>query len=281
MLSDVGHRSSVIARRRAQALLAAVCSVAALVLAVPAAAQTANPCDSDDNLKCPDLVMKAPYDIQVDRKTRPGRILLRATNSIDNVGLGPAEVRGYRDGRYSMYARQRIHRYEGARQTFRTGARLTFKFIPDQGRYWKFRDTARFELWALDENDQRIGTEPVRVGPKQIYCLRDLRRTLPWLPDSPRRFVYPACNRSSATQQVTLGTSVGWSDIYPFGYHEQWIDVTGLRGRYAYVMIADPRNGIHELYEDNNSSETIVELLSRNRVQVVGPNGGTDDDGGY
>ena len=180
-----------------------------------------------------------------------------------------------------MYARQAIHRYEGVRSMFRIGARLAFKFIPGQGRYWKFRDAARFELWAVDENDVPIGTEPVRVGPKQIYCLRDLRRTLPWLPDSPRRFVYPACNRSSATQRVTLGTSAGWSDIYPFSYHEQWIDVTGLRGRFAYVMIADPNNGLHELYEDNNSVQTIVRLLSRNRVEVVEPADGADGGDGY
>jgi hypothetical protein len=39
---------------------------------------------------------------------------------------------------------------------------------------------------------------------------------------------------------VTLGTSVGWSDIYPATYHEQWIDVTGLHGRFIYRLVADP-----------------------------------------
>ena len=268
------------AARRALAVLVA-CLLLGVALIVPAGAEAANPCDTDARLKCPDLVMKPPYDIQVDRKTRPGRILLRAANSIDNVGFGPAELHGYRYAKYAMYARQRIVRQDGSRATFRTKALLTFKFIPEQGRYWKFRDAARFELWRVDANGQRIDPAAVAVGPKQIYCLRDLRRTNPWVPGSPRRFVYPACNRSSRTQRVTLGTSTGWSDIYPFSYHEQWIDVTGLRGRFAYVMIADPRNGLHELYEDNNSAETIVELLSRNRVRVIGPDAGPDGGGGY
>ncbi len=59
---------------------------------------------------------------------------------------------------------------------------------------------------------------------------------------------------------MTLGTSPGWSDIYPPTYPEQWIDVTGLRDCFAYAHIADPKNGIYESDEDNNEAQVIVRL---------------------
>ena len=34
---------------------------------------------------------------------------------------------------------------------------------------------------------------------------------------------------------MTLGTSVGWADVYPSTYPDNWIDVTGLRGCFAVV----------------------------------------------
>ena len=72
-----------------------------------------------------------------------------------------------------------------------------------------------------------------------------------------------------------LGTSVGWSDVYPYEYPEQWIDVTGLRGSFAYAQIADPDNLLMESNKSNNVSETYVELPSGrvlgHRVAVPAP----------
>ena len=119
-----------------------------------------------------------------------------------------------------------------------TGARLYFKFVPRQRSYWKFHHAAQFDLYRLRSDGTR-GTR-VRRGPKVSYCLRDLDHTRPGMARSPRSRVYPACNTSSRTRKVRLGTSVGWSDVYPPGYPEQYIDVTGLRGCFAYVHTADP-----------------------------------------
>ena len=83
---------------------------------------------------------------------------------------------------------------------------------------------------------------------------------------SPRRFHYPACSQNARMRSVTLGTSVGWSDIYPPTYPEQWIDVTGLRGCFSYEHTADPRNGIYESNEDNNQARVIVRLPFRRGV---------------
>ena len=219
-----------------------------------------NPCIGEQaaELRCPDFVMRRPYGLYTDRLTKAGSTVLRAGNVIDSIGAGPAELRGRRVSRRFMDARQRIHRRDGGILSIDTNARLEFKFAHQQRYWWKFHDAARFELWRVDSRGRR--TVRVRTGPKVSYCLRDLTRTRPRLAHSPRRPVYPSCSNNRRAEGVTLGTSPGWADIYPPAYPEQWIDVTGLRGCFAYVHIADPENGIYESNEDNNEAQAIVRL---------------------
>jgi hypothetical protein len=227
----------------------------------PEEEQDDNPCLTEraERLRCPDLVMRRPYGLYTDRLTVARRTVLRAGNVIDSVGDGPAELHGFRrlSPRF-MLARQRIHTRRGGRIGVDTGARLQFKFAHLSRSWWKFHNAARFELWRVDSRGRR--TRLVRTGPKVAYCLRDLTRTRPNLRRSPRRAQYPACSTNSRARRVTLGTSTGWADIYPPAYPEQWIDVTGLRGCFAYVHIADPENRIYESDEDNNEAQTIVRL---------------------
>jgi hypothetical protein len=135
--------------------------------------------------------------------------------------------------------------------------RVAFKRVPGQGAFWKFKDAARFELWRLDDDGER--TELVRTGPKAFYCLRDLRRSVGGR-YSPWGEIYPACSRRRTERRLRLGTSVGWSDVYPASYHEQWVDVTGLEGTFELVHVADPLDGLEEIDETNNAAGTRVEL---------------------
>jgi hypothetical protein len=217
-----------------------------------------NPCLGPDSatLRCPDLLMGTPADMYAQR-TPKRRVLLRATNDVKSRGRGPVMLRGRRTGREEMSARQHIYRVDGSQLVLKTGAELYFKYVPGQGHYWKFRDAARFELWSVDPEGHR--QQLVRKGPKVYYCLRDLRHTRPGK-RSPRHHVFPGCNQDRTKRKVTLGTSVGWSDIYPSTYHQQWIDVTGLRGCFAYVHRADPKNHIWESNEGNNDSQRIIRL---------------------
>jgi hypothetical protein len=219
-------------------------------------------------LRCPDLIMSAPSDLHLDRTTIPGRVLLRATSSINNRGAGPLELRARRTGAHGLVVYQAIYDRTGQAHLNRTAARLVFKDIPGEryehgnvgaASYWKLEHAAAFELWSIDA--QRTATRLVRTGPKVDYCLRDLMRTYP-TSASPRAPVYPGCNRDPGIQSDVLGTSVGWSDVYPYRYPEQWIDVTGLRGPFAYVQIADPHNLLTESNHANDLSETYVELPS-------------------
>jgi hypothetical protein len=245
----------------------------ALALPATASAQTggtdpgtvpANPCERPLlDLLCPDLTMSPPFDLRIDRNIKRGHVFLRAANSVNSRGDGPAELFGRRHGGYTALATQKIWRQGGGKLTVETGARLLFKFIPGQGRYWKYENAARFELWTVDGLLRPV--KRVRTGPKVAYCLRDLKRTRP-MAGSPSRFHYPGCNRSARMRSDTLGTSVGWSDIYPSTYYENWIDVTRLHGTFAFKHIADPKNGIWESNEKNNEGVTIVKLPSGRAV---------------
>ncbi len=249
----------------------AVCCAGAFVAAAePPAGSPPQRAQVDDNpcigpfaagLRCPDMVMRRPWGLYLDKRSKRGRALLRAGNVIDSVGAGPVELHGVRSSRVFMDARQRIHKRGGGRLAVRTGARLRLKFAHLSRYWWKFFDAARFELWRVDARGRR--SEKVRTGPKVSYCLRDLTHTRPSLRRSPYLPVYPACNTNPKRQRVTLGTSPGWADIYPPAYPEQWIDVTGLHGCFAYVHIADPENGVYESDEDNNEAQLIVRLPFR------------------
>jgi hypothetical protein len=265
---------------RAALVIALCCAVGLAGTAIARPSQdpqppAENPCIGPKarQLLCPDLVMRQPWGMYLTRYG--GHTLLHAGNSIDSIGKGPAELFGTRIGPTFMRARQRIYKRGGGKIGVATDGRLQFKFAHLSRFWWKFYNAARFELWRVDADGKR--TKLVRTGPKVAYCLRDLMHTRPALPHSPRFAHYPACSNSSRAQHVTLGTSVGWSDVYPPTYPEQWIDVTGLRGCFAYVHIADPNNRVYESNEDNNEAQLIIRLpfkASDRREGCRGPDRG-------
>jgi hypothetical protein len=252
--------------RDGKRLAAAVATLSAALAcaASPAAAQypeqppveRPNPCIDPTlaaELRCPDLLMAPPRDLSV---SKGGKMLLHATNDILSRGEGPLEVKGTRTSRRYMSVRQAIHRGSGAPQLFDTDAQLIFYNIPKQGPYWKFEDAAKFEIWSLDPTTgARVAA--VRTGPKLNYCFRDLKRTGS---TGPKNRVYPGCSQDPRIQKRTLGTSVGWSDIYPSDYYQNWINVSGLRGCFDFVLTADPDNYLFENNETNNEGSRRVRL---------------------
>jgi hypothetical protein len=225
--------------------------------------------------------MSAPSHLHLDRSTRPGHALLRASSSINNRGGGPLELRAHRTGAQKWKVYQAIYGVGGASHLFPRAAALVFKYVPgerygygDVGaeRYWKLEHAAAFELWSIDRRFKAI--RRVRIGPKVDYCLRDLVRGRPSR-RSPTNPVFQACSTDPSIRSDVLGTSAGWSDVYPYEYPQQWIDVTGLRGRFAYVQLADPDHRLLERNHRNDVSETYVALPSGrvlgHRVGVAAP----------
>jgi hypothetical protein len=224
-----------------------------------------NPCTgpSAKHLLCPNLRIGPPRDLYVQRGG--GRVLLRATSDVRSRGRGPMELHGKRNGWRSMRVNQRIYRAGGGHIDLRTRASLRFTDVGSYfgGRYWKVHQLARFELWSVDRRHRLL--RRIRTGPKLNYCLRDLQRTRPGR-RSPAGPHYPGCNQDPFRHRVTLGTSVGWSDIYPAEYSKQWIRVKGLRGCFAFVMRVDPRNLLYESNERDNASRRLVRLPFRGDV---------------
>lgn len=258
-------------RVRLPALAAALAGVS-LLLAGQARGQIENPCAGPEaqRLLCPDLRVGPAEDLFVARQGGAygygGGALLYAGNDIRSRGRGPIELRGQRYKRNWMRANQAIYRVGGGVEVFRTDAELHFYSVGYEfgGSYWKVHNPLSMEIWSLDQERQPLAR--VRKGPKVFYCFRDLKRTRA-MKRSPRHAVYPACNQNPARKRVTLGTSVGWSDIYPSTYDRQWVNVTGLLGCFAFVMQVDPQNLLYEENEDNNRSVRIIRLPYRDGPQ--------------
>jgi hypothetical protein len=212
------------------------------------------------HLLCPNLRIGRPTDLYAqDAGTR---VQLRATSDVRSRGRGPIELRGRRSGPRTMRTWQRIYRAGGGHIDLPTRATLRFAGVGSYfgGYYWKVHQLAEFTLWRVDSS-RRLARK-VRTGPKLNYCLRDLQRTRPGK-RSPDHRHYPSCNQNPFQDAVTLGTSVGWSDIYPADYDKQWINVAGLRGCFAFVMKVDPHNLLYESNESDNTSQRLIHLPFR------------------
>ena len=247
---------------RLRHLVPAVAALATLALsaATASAAPIPNPCEGPEarQLLCPNLRIGPPYELYVD--TVGGRVRLHATSDVRSRGKGPMEVRGRRNGWRTMKFNQRIYRKDGGHLDLQTDGTLRFTDVGGYfgGAYWKVHQLARFELRRATPAGAAYGPV-VRTSPKLNYCLRDLERTRPG-PRSPATRHYPGCNQNPYRNHVVLGTSVGWSDIYPADYHQQWIDVSGLRGCFAFAMTVDPMHLLYESSEEDNSSRRLVRL---------------------
>ena len=252
--------------------------IALPALAAPGGAGTddrddGNPCTGPGSgrLLCPDLEVDTAEDLYVERGSGGygygGGILLHAGNDIQSRGRGPMELRGRRFKRNWMRANQAIHRVGGGVEIFRSPARLHFYSVGYEygGSYWKVEDPLSMEVWSIDREGGLA--RRVRRGPKVFYCFRDLERTAPGMRRSPPSRVYPACSQDPGRKRVRLGTSVGWSDIYPADYDRQWVNVSGLRGCFAFVMRVDPNDYLFESNERNNRSKRIFRLPYRDGPQ--------------
>jgi hypothetical protein len=246
---------------RGRGFLASIALLTAL--AAPAGASPApagNPCigPAARRLLCPNLRIGPPSELYVER-TGDGHVLLRATSDVRSRGRGPMELRGHRSGWHEMRTNQRIYRAGGGHITVPTEMKLHFTDVGTYfgGSYWKVHQLAHFDLLRV-RGDGSLG-EVVRTSPKLNYCLRDLERTRPGR-RSPAYRHYPGCRQDPFIDHDVLGTSVGWSDVYPAGYSKQWINVAGLRGCFAYRMTVDPREFLFESNENDNSSQVLVRL---------------------
>lgn len=222
--------------------------------------QAENPCLGPERgqLLCPNLQIAPASEMYIE-DGGAGRVLLRATSDVQSRGRGPIELRGKRNGWRTMTTNQRIYRVGSGHIDVDSEATLRFTDVGAYfgGAYWKVHQLAQFNLRRATPSGELSGV--VRTSPKLNYCLRDLERTRAGRLSPPSRH-YPACNQDPYRDRVTLGTSVGWSDIYPAPYHQQYINVAGLRGCFSFEMIVDPKELLFESNEKDNTSQRLVRL---------------------
>jgi hypothetical protein len=211
----------------------------------------------------PDLVTRQPYRIFLEVTPR-GKRLLRFSNEVVNVGIGPLELRpraddcdgdGNLDNDRTSY--QRIYRdangdgafTRGVDHRFRTRRAGCTRFHPAH-KHWHFEALAAYTLEAIPPGPALV------AGKKVSSCVLDTRHRLVKAPGSPRRRYYRSCRRDSIG-----GISIGWGDVYGARVTGQQLDVTTLGdGGYCLRSYADPEGRLLESEEQNNSRGTRIEL---------------------
>lgn len=214
-----------------------------------------SPVQTNLPLLLPDLQMRPPYQLWLERAQDGSSRRIRFSTSTVNRGAGPLEMRGYYHAELNRTrALQRIRLADGQSIERYVG---DFVFHPTHN-HWHFEDFSESELWSYHPDgalDQRLAA----TG-KVSFCMVDIVATNPDLPGAPPAAVYTKCD------QELQGISVGWSDTYTLTVAGQELDVTHLPGgHYALRTTVDPANRLLESNESNNSVVVYIEL-TENRV---------------
>ena len=186
----------------------------------------------------------------LDTTSQPGRVLLRLTGTIANVGAGPLEIRG---GRYT----DPDHREVFQRVTSEGGGfsdRLAGTFVahPEHG-HIHFEDFAEYRLREVNPGEG-VGAV-VRNSGKVSFCLLDEVQTPHDIPHAVADRTYVECGDD------VQGISVGWADVYERTLPDQWVDVTGVApGRYWLEVAANPSARLAESDHSNNEARVLIEL---------------------
>jgi hypothetical protein len=189
------------------------------------------------------------YDHYIDSTTIPGRVLLRFSNGVANIGKGRMELRGGAITGDTQKVYQRIYTTHGTYYSILAG---TFIYHPTHY-HTHFNDFSDYKLREITEASG-VG-EIIARTEKVSFCLIDesiYNSNLSGF-SSYRRY------RSCGTQ--VQGISVGWVDVYDSTRDGQWIDVTDVAsGTYWLESTADPLNRLKESNEYNNTTRIRVTI---------------------
>ncbi len=222
----------------------------------------------------PNISTLQPTGLRMDHSDGGAR-LLRFSNTIANVGVGPVELQPRKedcngDGNPAndRTAIQRIYRDADGDGVYQrsvdrvadTRVAGCFEFSVAHG-HWHFHDFADYQL--LDVTSGQVVASNDKVG----FCLLDTLHPYPGVPGSPRHRYYRGCRRNSVQ-----GQSVGFADIYAWYVYGQWIDVTGTpNGDYCLVTTADPADQLLESDETDNAYRQQIRLTGSGVVPLADP----------
>ena len=202
--------------------------------------------------RVPDLVPwpRSFYDYRISRED--GRVLLRFSAGLVNVGDGPLEVLGRRrSGRRTMEASQRYYAADGRLHSREDiGA---FEYHREHN-HWHVLKIAEYRL--LDPAGQPVGSSN-----KVSFCLIDEYGWYLHLPGAAPEPQYEDCQHSRSRTRIRQGLSVGWTDVYSSSLPGQWVDITGVPpGQYLLQTEVNPDGIIEEKTRDNNTISVVVTI---------------------
>lgn len=193
--------------------------------------------------RLPDIQALPPFDISAGIDIVWGNPELRFAVTTANRGEGVLEFHGGETGRGKQNIYQRVYLSDGGYYDRRVGS---YVWHPEHN-HIHVEDYAEYVLQALNAPGNSR-----RTGQKTSFCIMDTDRIDSSASNQP---TYTTCD---ATVQ---GMSVGWGDTYGAHLAGQEIDLTDLAdGDYSLTIVADPRNRIDEMIEDNNSSCVLLRI---------------------
>jgi hypothetical protein len=188
-----------------------------------------------------------------------GQFLLAFGAGIANLGAGALNVVGHRNpvggmpNPNTMPAYQRIFHGDGSCDEVPIG---TLIYSPEH-HHWHLEGMMNYQL--LDAN-----LNPVKPDAKIAFCLADVTKVDPTLPGFPTNPVYNGCDPNQGASFVSMGTSVGWEDIYDSRLFGQNFDVTDLMNRpqaqYFIQQTVNEAAGVTEQNRANNTTGVWVTL---------------------
>jgi hypothetical protein len=202
----------------------------------------------------PDIAPAPPLDVHI--KHKQGRWLISFSSILVNIGKGDLILRASRkDGVWHVV--QDVPYSESGAKTVSVPAKL--QWAGDGHHHWHIARVATNWLVPFDRNGtvKRTGGY---VDRKSGFCFYDVS---PQLDSGPKKAVYPRgyCGKSVKDNEVAMGLSHGWADIYNYGLPGQSIDITKVPdGKYRLWAAADQTHWFREKRRDNDITWVDIRL---------------------
>lgn len=204
----------------------------------------------------PNLVPAAPEVVHMFRRDSDGEWTIRFSSAITNTGEGRFMLRGTRvDGEWHI--EQLIEHAGGGVTTRPTDA--TVIWGGDGHEHWHIERVATYEMVPTGDDGQPSPGAAELTDAKVGFCFFDSHHTLDRGPEK-HQFDSHGCGHED-DDELSMGLSPGWADIYSFELPGQEIEISDLPdGRYRLFAEADARFWFEEAERADNRTWADIEL---------------------